>query len=61
MAEIKEQTRMQFEAGLMSVKLYGKLYKQSKHSDWKSLLLVCFLNILVLILGVVLFKIFSIK
>ena len=56
---MEEQTKMQLVEGLMYAKLYGKLYKQSKHSDWKSLLLVCFLNILVLILSVVLFKIFN--
>ena len=59
MAEIKEQVKMQLVDGLMYTKLYGKLYKHSKHSDWKSLLLVCFLDILVLILSVVLFKIFN--
>lgn len=56
---MKEQTKMQFEAGLMYAKLYSKLYKHSKYSNWKSLLLLCFLNILVFILSVVLFKIFN--
>lgn len=51
MEETKEQIKMQFVDGWMYVKLFGV----------KRLLLVCFLNILVLILGVVLFKIFNIK
>lgn len=49
MAEIKEQIKMQFEDGLMYIKLFGV----------QRLLLVCFLNILVLILGITLFKFFA--
>ena len=51
MEEIKEQVKTQFVDGWKYVKLFGV----------KRLVLVCFLHILVLILGVVLFKIFNIK
>ena len=51
MEEIKGQIKNQFVDGLRYVKLFGV----------QRLLLVCFLNILVMVLGVVLFKIFNIK
>ena len=51
MEEIKEQIKMQFVDGWKYVKLFGV----------KRLVLVCFLQMLVIALAVVLFKIFNIK
>ena len=51
MEETKEQIKMQFVDGWMYVKLFGV----------KRLVLLCFLQMLVIGLAVVLFKIFNIK